>query len=349
MKVLFLHSGENVPSARFRALPFARRLRQAGYRGRLASSFPHKYDYIPQIGFRPSQLLKKLVRGCHLLEQFVRRFDVVIIDRELFDADSHAWEDRFRRAARTLLLDVDDGVFLRYPDKYEHLARIADGVLAGNDEIADYTRPFNQHITLMPTCIELDDYPVRSFTGEQQPPVIGWMGTTGNLPFLEVCAPALRNLAREHTFELRLIAGESAPLESIDLAGVDVRFIPWRGATEVAELSRFDIGLMPLPAGQPWMKYKCGLKLLQYMAIGIPGVASPIGVNARIIQQGANGYVAATTDEWEASLGQLITDTSLRRKLGQAARQTVEEEYSVEVHFPRFVSALEEAIERTRR
>jgi glycosyltransferase involved in cell wall biosynthesis len=349
MNVMFLHSGEDVPSARFRALPFGRRLRQAGHRCRLAASFPQKYDYIPSLGFRPSQLLKRAVRAGHLAEVRLRRIEVVVVDRELFDSDSCIWEDRFRRTAPAMLLDVDDGVFLRYPGKYEHLARMCDGVIAGNAAIAEFTRPFNKHITIIPTCIDLQDYQVRPPAASGARPVVGWMGTTGNLPFLEVCAPALRNLAGRFDFELRLIAGESTPLEAVDLSGVTVRFIPWQGRTEVAELSHFDIGLMPLPEGEPWMRYKCGLKLLQYMAIGIPGVASPIGVNAEIVNNGDNGFLAATTPEWETALRRLLEDIELRRALGKAARQTVEARYSVDVHFPRFLAALEDAIARTRR
>lgn len=349
MNVMFLHSGEDVPSARFRALPFARRLERSGHRGRLAASFPQKYDYLPWLGFRPSQSLKRLVRAAHLAEVRLRHFDAVVVDRELFDNDSHTWEDRFRRAAAVMLLDVDDGVFLRHPEKYEHLARICDGVIAGNDAIAEFTRPFNEHITVIPTCIDLQEYQVRPAAGEGARTVIGWMGTTGNLPFLEVCAPALRELAERFDFELRLIAGEATPLEAIDLGGVNVRFIPWRGESEVRELSQFDIGLMPLPEGQPWMRYKCGLKLLQYMAVGIPGVASPIGVNAQIVKDGHNGFLATAIAEWEAALGRLLEDAALRRRLGEAARRTVEQEYSLDVHFPRFVAAIEEAIARARR
>jgi glycosyltransferase involved in cell wall biosynthesis len=106
---------------------------------------------------------------------------------------------------------------------------------------------------------------------------------------------------------------------------------------------------MPLPEGEPWMRYKCGLKLLQYMAIGIPGVASPIGVNTEIVENGCNGFLATSGDEWQTALRRLLEDVELRRKLGKAARQTVEARYSIDVHFPRFVAALEDAIARSRR
>jgi glycosyltransferase involved in cell wall biosynthesis len=349
MNVMFLHSGENVPAARFRMVPFGRRLRQSGHRCTLAASFPQKYDYIPWLGFRPSQLMKRLVRAGHLAQLYLRRFDVVVLERELFDYDSHYWEDRFRRASPALVLDVDDAVFLRYPDKYAHLATISDGIIAGNEALAEYTRPFNDRITVIPTCIDLNEYHVRADSSGSARPVVGWIGTTGNLRFLEVCAPALRTLSQCCDFELRLIAGESHPLDALDLTGVNVRFIPWKGETEVEEISRFDVGLMPLPEGEPWMRYKCGLKLLQYMAIGIPGVASPIGVNTEIVENGCNGFLATSGDEWQTALRRLLEDVELRRKLGKAARQTVEARYSIDVHFPRFVAALEDAIARSRR
>lgn len=349
MNVMFLHSGEDVPAARFRMVPFGRRLRQAGHRCTLAASFPQKYDYFPWLGFRPSQLLKRLVRAVHLAQLCLRRYDVVVLERELFDYDSHYWEDRFRRAAPALVLDVDDAVFLRYPDKYAHLAQISDGVIAGNEAIAEYTRPLNDRITVIPTCIDLTEYHVRPDSDDAARPVVGWIGTTGNLRFLDVCAPALCALSQRFDYELRLIAGESGPLDALDLTGVNVRFIPWQGETEVEEISRFDVGLMPLPEGEPWMRYKCGLKLLQYMAIGIPGVASPIGVNAEIVDNGRNGFLAATSEDWQFALTRLLQDVELRRTLGTAARQTVEARYSIDVHLPRFVAALEDAIARSRR
>lgn len=348
MNVMFLHSGEDAPAARFRMLPFGRKLKQSGHRSTLRASFPQKYDYIPWLGFRPSQFLKRLVRAGHLAEAYLRRFDVIVLERELFDYDSHFWEDWFRRAAPALVLDVDDGIFLRYPEKYEHLARISDGVIAGNEALAEYTRPFNDRITIIPTCIDLAEYHVRPDADDSARPIVGWIGTTGNLRFLDVCAPALRALSKQFDYELRLIAGESGPLDAIDLTGVNVRFIPWQGATEVGELAQFDVGLMPLPEGEPWMRYKCGLKLLQYMSIGIPGVASPIGVNSQIVESGRNSFLAATVGEWESALSLLLGDAQLRRTIGRAARQTVEADYSVDVHLPRFVKALEAAIESAR-
>ena len=171
------------------------------------------------------------------------------------------------------------------------------------------------------------------------------MGTTVNLSFLKTVAPALKRLAQLCSFELRLIAGECHPLKEIDLSGVNVRFLPWNPHTEVAEMAHFDVGIMPLRDDE-WSRYKCGLKLLQYMALGIPGVASPVGVNAEIIQPGINGFLAADDDAWVSGLHALLADAPRREQMGAAARRTVEEKYSLDVNVPRLAAALEETLRR---
>ncbi|TVS13073.1 MAG: glycosyltransferase [Planctomycetaceae bacterium] len=342
MRILFLHSGDRVPSARFRALPVARRLRQAGHRCTLASSFPQKYDYFPWLGFRPSQALKRIVRFAHLVLARLRRYDVVVLDRELFDNPTVAMEERFRKAVKRLILDVDDGIFLRYPEKFARLAQMADHVVAGNRFLADKARTYNECVSVIPTCIELDDYPQRSpDDGAQSPIIIGWIGTHANVPYLAIVAPALRRLAQRHRIELRIVASSADPLQDLDLQGVPFRFVPWQGEHEVREILQFHIGLMPLPADQQWTRYKCGLKLLQYMAVGLPAVASPVGVNAEIVQHGMNGYLATTVTEWEEALAALIVDPEKRLQLGTEARRTVKSRYSVEVNLARYLEVFQ--------
>jgi glycosyltransferase involved in cell wall biosynthesis len=157
-------------------------------------------------------------------------------------------------------------------------------------------------------------------------------------------AAALGRLARRRAFELRIIAPEPAALQQLELDGVSVRFVPWRGESEVEEIRRFDIGVMPLPKEQEWTRYKCGLKLLQYMAVGMPAVASPVGVNADIVEHGVNGFLADGDAAWEQALERLLIDADLRRSIGTSARRTVAERYSVEVNLPHYLSAFERAI-----
>ncbi len=341
LKILFLSSGDRVPSARFRILPFIRHFRADGHACVVAHSFPQKYDYFPWMGFRPSQLLKRSVRWWHWLRARLQRFDVVFIDREIFDNTSIDMEQRFREACGRLVIDLDDAVFLRYPEKFERLMKLADLVVCGNRFLADHVRPLNSAICHIPTCVDLDDYAERPrpVTGTE-PPVVGWMGTSGNLKYLSVAAEALRVLARETRFELRLVVPDTGALAEIDLHGVHVRHEPWNPKREVLQLQGFDIGLMPLFADQTWDIYKCGLKLIQYLAVGVPGIAAPVGVNSEILDHDQNGFAAQTTDEWLTALRRLAADSALRNRMGQRGRQTVTSRYSIQANYPVLKTAL---------
>lgn len=347
VKLLFLISGDRVPSARFRMLQLIPHLRALGHRCTVASSFPQTYDYIPWLGFRPSQQLKRWVRFGHLLRAACGNYDAVILERELFHNPTWDIERRFRRVAKTLVWDVDDAIFLNFPDKFPHLAKLADVVIAGNQNLKERILPLNANVVIVPTCVDLDLYRPRknAMSAARDVPVIGWMGTTGNIRYLRDVAPALNRLAQRRRFELRVIAGERGELDELPLQHVNVRFIPWNGATEAQDVADFDVGLMPLVDDQ-WTPYKCGLKLLQYMAVGIPGVASPVGVNAEIITPGVDGLLAQTSEQWEQAIDQTIRDPAWRQQAGQAARRTVEQRYSVAANLPRWIQAVEAACNR---
>jgi glycosyltransferase involved in cell wall biosynthesis len=314
----------------------------------VAHSFPEKYDYFPWLGFRPSQWLKRLVRHWHLCRIRFERFDAVILERGLFHSESWDLEKKLRRLTSTLVLDVDDGVFLLFPNKFPELVKLADLVLAGNENLAQWARSINSHVQIIPTCVDIECYRPQPNRQPNKPPVIGWIGTASNVAYLREVAGAISRLATYHEFELRVVAGSGDALGELNLSGVNLRFIKWNPATEADEVAQFDIGLMPLPQDE-WSKYKCGLKLLQYMSCGIPGVASPVGVNVDIIQHGLNGYLAANTDDWEQSLSQLLSDQGHRHQLGMAARQTVEDSYSIASILPVWTDAVAEAYHRTTR
>jgi glycosyltransferase involved in cell wall biosynthesis len=166
------------------------------------------------------------------------------------------------------------------------------------------------------------------------------MGTTGNLKYLSVAAEALRELAVERDFELRVVVPDAGPLRELDLRGVRVVHEVWQPAREVEQLRGFDIGLMPLFPEQEWDRYKCGLKLIQYLALGIPGVAAPVGVNAEILDENQNGFAAVTTAEWLAGLRALTGDAELRRQMGARGRETVRQKYSIQANYPILRNAL---------
>jgi glycosyltransferase involved in cell wall biosynthesis len=348
MRILFLSSGPLVPSSRFRIAPYTRHFRAEGHTVVVAHSFPQKYDYFPWMGFRPSQLLKRTVRWWHWLRSRLQRFDVVFIDREIFDSASMEMEIRFRESCGKLVLDLDDAVFLRYPEKFSALLPMADLVVCGNRFLMEKVRPLNPSLCHIPTCVEMARYTCRDYDPivDSDSLVIGWMGTSGNLPYLSVAAEALRVLATRKKFELRLVVPDTAALTRMDLKGVRVVSGPWTAEREIADLKRFDIGLMPLFPDQEWDLYKCGLKMIQYLAVGVPAIASPVGVNAEILENNQNGFSATTAEEWLEALEALAGSPSLRRTMGLRGRQTVLERYSIEACYPVLRDALRSVVER---
>ena len=347
MNILFLSSGDRVPSARFRILPYLRHFRSDGHRAVVAHSFPQKYDYFPWMGFRPSQLLKRSVRWWHWLRTKLQRFDAVFIDREIFDNTSLHMEQRFKETCQRLVIDLDDAVFLRYPEKFVRLMQLADMVVCGNKSLVEKVRPLNSTICHVPTCVDLEDYiariyePVRQLSPKKSVrPVVGWMGTAGNLKYLTVAAEALRRLAQETPFELRIIVPEISALSEIDLSGVNVIHESWQPEREVEQLRQFDVGLMPLFPNQEWDIYKCGLKLIQYLAVGVPGIAAPVGVNAEILDNNQNGMAAETTEEWLTALRLVTAHPEIRQQMGLRGRKTVEQKYSIQANYPVLRDAL---------
>ena len=341
MNIIFLSSGIHAPAARFRILPYLRHFRSEGHHVVLANSFPQKYDYFPWMGFRPSQLLKRSVRWWHWLRTKLQRFDIVFIDREIFDNTSTDMERRFLESCRRMVIDLDDAIFLRYPEKFKLLMSMADLVVCGNHFLEDKVRPLNPRLCHVPTCVDLDEYSSRtSGNSFNSIPVVGWMGTSGNVKYLSVAAEALRLFASETHFELRIVVPDISALSEIDLSGVNVIHEPWQPEREAAQLRQFDIGLMPLFPNQEWDIYKCGLKLIQYLAVGVPGIAAPVGVNSEILDNNQNGIAAQTTEEWLTALRRLTTHPEIRQQMGQRGRKTVEQKYSIQANYPVLRDAL---------
>lgn len=273
--------------------------------------------------------------------------DVVLVHREamLFGP---AWLESLIARQRPVVFDLDDAIYLpgqgspnswarwlRPATKTAQVCRLARHVTAGNSWLAEYARLHNGSVTVVPTSIDTDAYaPGQRRVGNGV--VVGWSGSSTTVPYLATIHGALRRVERELGCELRVIGGE------LSLDGVTLRCRPWRSETEVEDLRGLDIGLMPL-ADDEWSRGKCGLKALQYMALGIPPVVSPVGVNASIVENGVNGFHASSEEEWIERIVQLGRDPDLRHRMGAVARRTVEERYSARVQAPRMARVLREA------
>ena len=279
-------------------------------------------------------------------------FDAIYIFREAALLGPAFFERILASTGVPMVFDFDDAVWVRYvspahgylsylkmPQKTDRIIRQCARVMAGNQYLADYADQINSHITIVPTTIDTDKYRLLDGMKKQnEVPVIGWSGSFSTVQHLDTLRNALQQLAKDVRFKLRVI-GTSA----YELPGVEVEALPWRATSEVEDLSGFDIGIMPLP-DEDWTRGKCGLKALQYMALGIPTVCSPVGVNSEIIQDGVNGILAASDDEWVSKLKQLLADAGLRTRLGEAGKQAVIKKYSAKAIAPKVAAMFQSLI-----
>jgi glycosyltransferase involved in cell wall biosynthesis len=243
-----------------------------------------------------------------------------------------------RRRVRHLLFDFDDAVWLRdsysprglhHPRKLRRFAallRACDAVVAGNSFLADCAaRHTDVHrVSVIPTCIDLSHYtPRRDESGDGKQLV--WIGSSSTLQGLEQIRPLLDELGRGIPgLRLKVICDRFPRFEHLPV--IDC---PWSAATESAELASADVGISWIP-DDLWSRGKCGLKLLQYAAAGLPAVANPVGVHPEMIRHGETGFLAATAEQWCEAVRRLVADPELRARMGQAARRRFLARYSVE-------------------
>ena len=287
-------------------------------------------------------LVTKALRQRSSLLGNLKAYDLVYIFRETALLGPAVFERLIHRSGVPYVFDLDDAVFvsykspsngylsyLKFAGKTETSCRLAAHVMAGNPYLASYAQRVNENVTIIPTTIDTEKYKPLSYDRKSGPIVIGWTGSHSTVQHLDTLRETLTKLARQATFQLRVIG---TPSYQID--GIDVDTMPWRANTELEDLSNIDIGIMPLPDDK-WSKGKCGLKALQFMAVGIPTVCSPVGVNTDIIQDNENGLLAASEDEWIRKLSILLESPERREQLGRAGRRTVEQKYSAVSQAPR--------------
>ncbi len=284
----------------------------------------------------------------------VSGFDVVFVQREamLFGPPVVEWWCA-RVLRKPLVFDFDDAIFvpytsptygrlatwLKWPGKTATLLRWATSVIAGNNYLADYARQFNGEVTIIPTVVEATNWATKSKgSSPHSSIVVGWIGSPTTTRYLLSVLPVLERLATRHRFVLRVVGAN----EPICVPGLEVENVAWQQSTEVEQFQSLDVGLYPIVEDR-WSVGKSGFKAIQYLAAGVPCVASPVGVNREIIKHDTNGLLAATPAEWEQQLERLLTDAELRQRLAAAGRCTVAERYSLEVHAPRLLAVLQAA------
>ena len=276
-----------------------------------------------------------------------RRYDVVWLEKEALPWVP-TWLEIARLEGVPYVVDYDDAWFHRYENhwlspllghKIDAVMRVAHTVVAGNDYLARRARQAGaRHVEIVPTAIDLDRYPDLPAVSPSEFVNVGWIGIPLNAHYLTIVEPALRVAAASTPIKLHVVGGPVPPA----LSSLAAESFPWTEETEIARISAFDIGIMPLH-DTPWERGKCAYKLLQVMAAGKPVIASAVGANVQVVHHGVNGFLARTTEEWTDALRRLATDPDLRQRMGAEARKTVEDHYSAAQIGPRLAEILKNA------
>jgi glycosyltransferase involved in cell wall biosynthesis len=280
------------------------------------------------------------------------RFDLVWIEKEALPWLPASFE-RWMLRGVPYVLDYDDAIFHNYDmcssvlvrryfgKRIDHLMAGSALVVTGNAYLAQRAKEAGaQLVEIVPTVIDLERYTIKRPSSVQANPLrIVWIGSPTTTQYLKLLQKPLTELSRQFSIQLLVIGGDA-----ITMSGVDIEVVPWAEATEVDLIKACDIGVMPL-LDTPWERGKCGYKLIQYMACGLPVVASPVGVNCEIVHQGENGFLADSVEAWSEALGKLLGDAMLRQRMGIAGRRQIEEELCIQKIAPRMAKLLYMATE----
>ena len=336
-------------SSRYRCYQYLPYLRGLGHTVEVAPLLSDGYlrrlytaQTIPALEVIGSYIHRKLL----LLQK--RKYDLVWIQYEAFPWVPYWMESILLSSSVPVVFDYDDATFHRYDQhpsalvrkllggKIDRLMRRSACVIAGNEYLASRAREAGaSKVEILPTVVDLEKYPVVPLPHNDDF-AIGWIGTPRTVHYLNAIREALQILAQEGGIRLVTIG-----TPGFQMAGVPCENRPWSETTEVEEMQKFDVGVMPLVDGA-WERGKCGFKLIQYMACSRPVVGSAVGVNKDIIQQGVNGFTAATTGEWVDALRILKADKLGRQRMGAEGRRIVEQKYSLQRAAPALARLLEE-------
>jgi glycosyltransferase involved in cell wall biosynthesis len=286
-----------------------------------------------------------------------RNADLILVQREamMFGPPLFEWFTT-RAMKRPMVLDLDDATYIPYTSptyggvakslkwvgKTDDLMRWAKIVICGNSSIAAYASSKGAQVRIIPTVVDTDLFRPANRSTVESEVVLGWIGTHSTFPYLQLVFPALAELGKRHRIRLRIVG---AGRDNVTIPGVTVENLPWRLEREVHDFQSLDIGLYPIDETlySGWAAGKSGFKAIQYMAIGVPYVATPIGGSAEIGEVGTTHLFAETPDEWQRALEELILDPERRRMMGQAGREHVLKHYGLQDQADKFADVLRAA------
>jgi glycosyltransferase involved in cell wall biosynthesis len=329
MKILFLIQGFSVAASRYRVLQYIPYLKSKGVDATV-SLYP--------------RTLKENFQFFSDLPQY----DLLFLQRKRFNQPRLGL---LRGRAKRILYDFDDAVMYRNSKaenpisstrrrRFIQMIKNSDFVIAGNEFLKREVLPFNPNVEVIPTTIDQERYPLKTYPVQQKRVILGWIGDHGSIHYLEKMRPLFERIGEKYPHaELKIVCDTFFDCDRMNVIKKN-----WSSEEEVADLQEFDIGLMPL-VDDPWSWGKCGLKIIQYQGVGVPVVCTPVGINKDLVEDGINGYWAMTPEEWEKKLSLLIENSELRKQMGLEGRRRVLENYTYQACAPRLFSILTRMME----
>lgn len=358
-KILFLspYPINSAPSQRLKYEQYYPYISQAGYQIVTSSFISHRFwEIIYKKGrfglkvlFTVEGYLRRLIDLIRL-----RRFDVVYIHLWVTPIGPPVFELLVTLFAKKVIYDIDDLVYLNDHRKQNQIMSFIRGrnkpillmkrsnhVICCTPRLEEFVRQYNSEVTDISSTINTDLYIPRSKRLDK-PLVIGWSGSHSTSRYLHLLDDVFLELAEKMDFTLKVIGDPTFHLE-----GVNVKAIPWNAETEVEELQEIDIGVYPLPTNEEWVYGKSGLKALQYMALGIPTLATAIGANFRIIEHGVNGFLIRKKNEWSHYFFEIMNDENLYHQIRLQAREKVLKNYSLQATHHKYLDIVHQVIDNS--
>ncbi len=350
-RILFIapYPHAQAPSQRFRFEQYIPALKAQGHEVEVHPFLSPK-DWAPlykegSFARKGWSMIRSFMKRWWLLTK-IRRFDAVFIHREAAMIGPPVFEFIIAKILKKkYIYDFDDAIWLpnysqsnakfhrlKAYGKVKKIIRWADKVVVGNSFLAEYAAQFNENVEIIPTTIDLENVHNQVTQHQEDLIRIGWTGSHTTMEYLPLLVPTLKKLEKVYPIKFRVISNLPPEIE-LDC----LEFVKWNKETEIADLAAIHIGVMPLE-DSVWAKGKCGFKGLQYMSLQIPSVMSAVGVNPEIVEDGTNGFLCETAEDWYRVLLQLIEDLDQRKKVGQAGYNTVKTRYSVAANTPKYLA-----------
>tara|TARA_Y100000992_G_scaffold302681_1_gene278330 strand:- start:8138 stop:9205 length:1068 start_codon:yes stop_codon:yes gene_type:complete len=333
--------GDLAASSRQRCIQYFDALNEHNFNIRVEPLFPN--DYLKKIfkNTKPSYLkiLWWYIKRFYILSRS-SKYDILWVQYELFPQLPSFFETLVLFFNKNIILDFDDAIFHKYDlwsgkfrrlfleKKLEPLCSKASAIICGNNYIKEWAKKLCKNSILIPTVINFEKYNSYKSLNKNYVPTIGWIGSPATWLYVEPLLDMLSDLSKKNNFKVLIIGSGCSNIKKANF-----EFREWNEESEIEDIYQMDVGIMPL-FNDPWTLGKCGYKLIQYMACQKPVIASPVGVNCNIVEDGVNGFFASTTAEWKKAINFLISDKNLREEMGNAGSIKIKNNYSLNSQLP---------------